>query len=80
VRFEAAKDFRSTSCAIGWNAKSKDADIVPCRGVFKQAGGILVALDIVIGQDGARSTATDGSALFQLQADALALLHRFEAL
>jgi hypothetical protein len=45
--------FCSTSCAIECNAKSKDADIVPCRVVIKAVRGNDVALDIAIAPDGA---------------------------
>jgi hypothetical protein len=38
-RFKVAQNGRSTSCAIGCNAKSKDADIVSGRIVIKQARG-----------------------------------------
>jgi hypothetical protein len=44
--------FRSTSCAIGCDGKSKDADIVPCRVVIQQARSTWIALDRVIDQDG----------------------------
>jgi hypothetical protein len=50
---KVAKGFPGTSCAIGCNAKSKHADIVPCRFVFELGRRDRVALDLVIVPDGA---------------------------
>jgi hypothetical protein len=39
---QVAKSFRSTSCAIGWNAKSNDADIALGRIVIKRGSGVAL--------------------------------------
>jgi hypothetical protein len=38
-RFEVVKDFRTTLCALVWNAKCEQADMVPRRVVIKQVRG-----------------------------------------
>jgi hypothetical protein len=56
-----AKGFGCTSCAIGWNAKSKGADIVPRRVVIAAARGTRIALGVAFEHSGVSLCSSGGA-------------------